>query len=132
MQPGSLRDSFALFSIIFMNSSIRSSLISASTMTLKGLLPVVEADADMAVKEVGFTNERRVFVNADADVVVDDDDDDTVAKAKCLLTIPVPVVNAKDDDDDNGRDASASSDADDRNFISRVGCRGLVFVEEYL
>ena len=85
-------------------------------MTLNGFPPAeVEADADMAVNEVGFTNERRVFVvNADADVV----DDDAVAKAKCLLTIPVPVVNAKDDDD-NGRDTSARSEADDRNFISR-------------
>ena len=89
-------------------------------MTLNGFPPAeVEADADMAVNEVGFTNERRVFVvKADADADVVDDDDDAVAKAKCLLTIPVPVVNAKDDDD-NGRDTSARSEADDRNFISR-------------
>ena len=36
MQPGSSRDLRALFSIIFMNSPMRSSLISASTMTENG------------------------------------------------------------------------------------------------
>ena len=43
MQPGSLRDSLALFSIIFMNSSMRSSLISASTMTENGLDDILRA-----------------------------------------------------------------------------------------
>jgi hypothetical protein len=43
MQPGSSRDLIALFSIIFKNSSMRSSLISASTMTENGLDDMLRA-----------------------------------------------------------------------------------------
>ena len=73
MQPGSLRELMALCSIIAKNSSIRSSLISAWTMTENGLADmlraVLENDALVVVLEAEFRNDDDrtallLFVNA--------------------------------------------------------------------
>jgi hypothetical protein len=64
MQPGSLRELMALFSIIAKNSSIRSSFISAWTMTENGL-----ADMLRAVLE----NDNALVVVVEAELSNDDD-----------------------------------------------------------
>ena len=53
MHPGSLRDWIALFSIILRNSSMRSSLISASTMTENGfdILRAVLEEKDLDARQ---------------------------------------------------------------------------------
>lgn len=68
MQPGSLRDSRALFSIIFKNSSMRSSLISASTMTENGfdmLRAVDENDLEAAQDALDVARDEALLLNAE-------------------------------------------------------------------